>query len=218
MMAKELSLTPEQKTKILAIEKENMEQMEKLRAENQGENMEKMRAEMMKSRTAVDAKINAVLTDAQKPKYEEMKKRMIQQRPGGQQGGFQGNQGFRPNPEERNQRLNQRIEMMAKELSLTPEQKEKVLGIEKGVVEQENKLRNDNQGGGDREKMIADMRKLRNDADAKIKALLTDVQKPKYEELKIKMAQQRAGGQQGRPQGGTGGRQGTQPQRPQGRP
>jgi Spy/CpxP family protein refolding chaperone len=100
--------------------------------------------------------------------------------------------GGRGNPAERQQR---QLDMMTKALSLTPDQVTQVKAILDDQQKQMMAARNSDSGADPREAMMA-IRKASND---KIKALLTDDQKPKFDEM---MSQQRGRGGYGGGQGG----------------
>lgn len=84
MMQKELSLTPDQTTKVKAILDDGRAQMQAARSDNSGGDV---RAKMMELRKAENDKIKAVLDDTQKTKFEEMEKRMRERMRAGRQGG-----------------------------------------------------------------------------------------------------------------------------------
>jgi Spy/CpxP family protein refolding chaperone len=81
-----LSLTPEQVKQIQKFVDENQETMVKARESASGDR-DQMRKIMQENRDKLDKNIESVLTDEQKPKYEEIKKerlsRMQQGGPGG---------------------------------------------------------------------------------------------------------------------------------------
>jgi len=93
----------------------------------------------------------------------------------------------------------ERTDQLAKELSLTEEQKAKVL--EHFTQEQQvfQKLREESQG--DREAMRAAMGKRREESNMKMKAILTEEQYAKYETLRSSM---RPGGRGQQPPPGRG--------------
>lgn len=82
MMQKELSLTPDQTTKVKAILDDERSQMMAARNDNSGG-----REKMMEIRKASNEKIKALLDATQKAKYEEMEKRMRERMREGRQGG-----------------------------------------------------------------------------------------------------------------------------------
>jgi protein CpxP len=108
--------------------------------------------------------------------------------PSGEQGPPPGGQGGRMNPE-------RQLEMMTKALNLTPDQVAQVKTIQADNRKETMALREDTATPQDqkREKMMA----MRAASEAKIRAVLNDDQKPKYDAM---LAQQR-----GRMQGGRGG-------------
>ena len=77
-MTKKVGLTDDQVTKIKAINADQMKQMMALR--ESGGDPQEMRPKMMAIRTDAQTKIKALLTDEQKPKYDEF---MASQRPMG---------------------------------------------------------------------------------------------------------------------------------------
>jgi Spy/CpxP family protein refolding chaperone len=80
---KAVTLTADQKTKITAIYTADMKKMQDLRASQDPD----MRSKMMAMRTDENAKIKALLTDAQKPKFDAYLASMPQGRGGGGGGG-----------------------------------------------------------------------------------------------------------------------------------
>jgi protein CpxP len=98
MMTKELNLTPDQVTSIKAINDDSRKQMMALRDDTTTPDDQK-RDKMMAIRTASQAKIRALLTDDQKPKYDAMQARMRDRmRNGGGPGGPGGGPGGPPPP------------------------------------------------------------------------------------------------------------------------
>ncbi len=81
-----LGLDSAQTAKIATIYKEQQDEMAKIREENQGD-FQAMRDAMGPLMTKTQDKIKAVLTDAQKTKYEEM----LKNRPMGRMRGGRGN-------------------------------------------------------------------------------------------------------------------------------
>ena len=77
-MTKKVGLTDDQVTKIKAINADQMKQMMALR--ESGGDPQEMRPKMMAIRTDAQTKIKALLTDDQKPKYDEF---VASQRPMG---------------------------------------------------------------------------------------------------------------------------------------
>ena len=77
-MTKKVGLTEDQVTKIKAINADQMKQMMTLR--ESGGDPQEMRPKMMAIRTDAQTKIKALLTDEQKPKFDEF---MAAQRPMG---------------------------------------------------------------------------------------------------------------------------------------
>ena len=77
-----LGLDSTQTAKVTAIYKEQQDEVAKIREKSQGD-FQAMREAMTEMRKKTDDKIKAVLTDAQKTKYEEM----LKNRPMGRMGG-----------------------------------------------------------------------------------------------------------------------------------
>ena len=89
MMTKQLNLTPDQVTQIKAIQEDGRKQAMAMRDDTAGPDR---RAKMMAMRDAEQAKVKAVLTEDQKPKYETMLARQRErQANGGGYGGGNGN-------------------------------------------------------------------------------------------------------------------------------
>jgi protein CpxP len=88
MMTKHLNLTPDQVTQVKAIDDAQRPQMMALRQDSSMSRDDK-RSKMMAMRQDRETKIRAVLTDDQKPKYDEMiahEKERMEHRGGGQGG------------------------------------------------------------------------------------------------------------------------------------
>jgi len=92
MMTKRLSLTPDQVTQVKAIDKDGMTQMMALRQDTSLAPADK-HAKMKAIHEAQTAKIRAILTDEQKPKFDAMIAREQEHRRGGE-----GPQGEPMNP------------------------------------------------------------------------------------------------------------------------
>jgi Spy/CpxP family protein refolding chaperone len=88
------------------------------------------------------------------------------------------------------------MDAMTKAVGLTPDQVTKVQAINADAMKQQMALR---ESGGDPQEMRPKMTAIRTDQQTKIKALLTDDQKPKYDAYLASMPQ---GGRRG---GGGGG-------------
>jgi Spy/CpxP family protein refolding chaperone len=88
------------------------------------------------------------------------------------------------------------MDAMTKAVGLTPDQVTKVQAINADAMKQQMALR---ESGGDPQEMRPKMAAIRTDQQTKIKALLTDDQKPKYDAYLASMPQ---GGRRG---GGGGG-------------
>lgn len=76
-MTKELNLTPEQQTKVAALQQEQMQQMQTQRATNQGGDRAAGQQQLRAQRAAIDAKLKDVLTAEQYQQYQTRQ----QQRP-----------------------------------------------------------------------------------------------------------------------------------------
>lgn len=109
--------------------------------------------------------------------------------PAQQHGGMQGGRGGM---------MERRLEAMKERLKLSDEQLEKVRAVYKEQFAKMRELREKAMESGDRSAMRAEMRKLREETDAKILELLDDTQKAEYkkmqEEMREKMRQRRGGG------------------------
>jgi Spy/CpxP family protein refolding chaperone len=93
---KAVTLTDDQKPKVLAIVQESQKKMMDLR--NSGEDMQTLRPKMMEIRTAQNNQIKALLTDDQKTKFDAYVASMPQGRGGG--GGQGGPGGGGPPPQQ----------------------------------------------------------------------------------------------------------------------
>jgi protein CpxP len=91
---KAVTLTPDQKTQVMALYTADAKKMADLRAS--GADPADMRPKMMAMRTDEQTAIKAMLTDEQKPKYDAMLAAMPQGRRGG--GGGAGGGGGMPPP------------------------------------------------------------------------------------------------------------------------
>ena len=107
-----------------------------------------------------------------------------------QGGGQRQGGGMQMNPEERAKRM---TEQLAEQLKLNAAQKDSVLKYSVEQAKEQQKLFGQGQGG-DREAMFAQMTKLTEATDAKIKAILTDAQKKDYEKIIADRANRRRPG------------------------
>jgi len=84
------------------------------------------------------------------------------------------------------------LERMTKELNLTPDQVTQIKGINADTDKQMMALRNDTSTApiDKREKMMA----IRKESQTKIRAVLTDEQKTKWDAIQAKQQEQREGG------------------------
>jgi protein CpxP len=85
-MTQKLGLTPDQVTKIKAIQADNREKMRALR-DDSSTTPDDRRAKSMAMRRDEQEKMKALLTEDQKTKYQAMMEQMRQNRRGGDQGG-----------------------------------------------------------------------------------------------------------------------------------
>ncbi|MDU0372710.1 hypothetical protein ACFPAF_20080 [Hymenobacter endophyticus] len=76
-MTKELNLTPEQQTKVAALQQAQQQQLQAQRASNQGEDRAARQQQLQAQRAATDAKLKEVLTAEQYQQYQTRQ----QQRP-----------------------------------------------------------------------------------------------------------------------------------------
>ena len=79
MMTKQLNLTPDQVTKLKALEADDRQQMMALHNDS-SLSQDDMRAKMMTMRKDREVKIKSMLTDDQKVKYDEMQAKMRERR------------------------------------------------------------------------------------------------------------------------------------------
>ncbi|QHN02335.1 hypothetical protein FTO74_02325 [Granulicella sp. WH15] len=113
--------------------------------------------------------------------------------PAAQQDDQQQGRGGRRNPAEMEQR---RLDMMTRQLSLSPDQVTQVKALLDTESQQMSALRN---GGGDAQgDRRSQMMSIRQSTQAKIRATLTDDQKTKFDAMQARM-QQRRGGEGGPP-------------------
>lgn len=113
-------------------------------------------------------------------------------RPGGGPGGRMG-----MNPEAR-------VKQLDEKLKLSDDQKTKLTAIFTDQVEAQKKMREEAQGGGDRQAMMEKMQKMRAELETKVNGVLTDDQKKTYKamldeqkaemEKRMKERQERRGG------------------------
>jgi Spy/CpxP family protein refolding chaperone len=86
MMTKQLDLTPDQQTKVKAINDDSRSQMMALRDDTSTPQADK-RAKMMDIRKSSDDKIRSLLTDEQKTKFDAMQAKMQERMKEHRQGG-----------------------------------------------------------------------------------------------------------------------------------
>jgi len=106
-----------------------------------------------------------------------------------QQGSGQGRMMMKPE---------ERVKQLDEKLKLSDDQKTKLTAVFTEQAETMKKMRDEMQGGGDRDAMREKMQKMRADNDAKVTAVLTDDQKKAYEswqkEQRAEMEKRRQGG------------------------
>jgi len=106
-----------------------------------------------------------------------------------QQGGGQGRMMMKPE---------ERVKLLDEKLKLSDDQKTKLTTVFTEQAETMKKMREEMQGGGDRDAMREKIQKMRADNDAKVIAVLTDDQKKTYEawqkEQRAEMEKRRQGG------------------------
>ncbi|SEM82326.1 hypothetical protein SAMN05216436_10842 [bacterium A37T11] len=109
-----------------------------------------------------------------------------------------GGRGGRPNPEDRAKRTAEDLE---KELKLSPAQKDSVYSYVLSQSKEQQTLFKPGQGNEDREATMAKFKSLQEKTDTKIKSLLTDDQKTKYDAY-LKQREERMKKFRGGPRGG----------------
>ena len=158
--AETLELTDEQKTQIKGFVDKANKEVEEVKLDYAGASRQELAGAQRGVYEDLKQNILSVLTDAQKPKFEQA----ATQRGGGQ-GGRGGN-------------------MMAamQQLDLSAEQKEKIRTIMQDSREQMQTLRQ-GANGGDRQAMREKFRTLMEETRTKVNDVLTDEQKTKLKEL-----------------------------------
>ena len=120
----------------------------------------------------------------------------IAQGPGGRPGGPGGpggqRGGFRMDPK-------QYVEMLDKQLKLSPTQKKEIIAMQTSRTAEMDKLRN---APGDRTSKRPQMEKLRGTYTAKMKKILNKEQQAKFEKMMAEMRARFGGGRPGGPGGG----------------
>jgi len=165
-LATQLSLSAEQKAKVLALFTKQNEARQKAfqRGDREGN-----RAAMEKLREETNKEMKSILTADQFAKYESIRGGM-----GPRAGGpGAGPGGLGP------MSAQERTERLAKELSLSAEQKAKVLTV---FTEQEKERQKAMANRDDRGAMRAAMEKQREQTEKKLKEILTKEQYTKYKE------------------------------------
>jgi len=97
-------------------------------------------------------------------------------------------QGDRPSPAEMQQR---RLDMMTKQLDLTPDQVAQVKAILESQQQQMQAMRDSVAAGGDPRSQMSSIRRA---TSAKIRGLLTEDQKPKFDQMESRMSQRQGAG------------------------
>ena len=113
-----------------------------------------------------------------------------------QGGGRPGGGRMMANPEERVKQLDEKVK-------LTDDQKTKATAVYTAAADEMKKMREEMQGGGDRQAMMEKMQKMNADTDTKLNAIFTAEQKTAYktwqDEVKAArekmMKERQAGGQ-----------------------
>lgn len=198
-----IGLTDDQVAKVQGFEDAMRAEMQKARDDNQGGDWSAMRDKMQAMRTKVQDQIRGILTDEQKPKFEDwVKKQDERRRNWGGPGGPGGMRMHGPSDKEL-------LDRAEKELTLSPDEKAAVLPLVKKVldartearkahdarIEDLKKFLKDVPGTTDsqREEIAAkvkELRKARDEDDARIKAAqsaLSEVLTPENEAKLIAM-------------------------------
>ncbi len=115
-----------------------------------------------------------------------------------QQGGGQGGQRrMMATPEDRVKQLDEKVK-------LTDDQKTKATAVYTEALEAQKKMREEMQGGGDRQAMMEKMQKMTAETDTKINAFLTEDQKKAYKAWQDEVKAAREKMMKERQQGGGG--------------
>jgi protein CpxP len=96
-LQKELGLNVDQTAKVQKIFEDQQKKHEAEMSSNQDLSPEERRANFMQARQEVDSQIEAILTDAQKQKFQQLKSKMHSRGPG-RPGGPGGDEGQQPPP------------------------------------------------------------------------------------------------------------------------
>lgn len=100
-LQKELGLNADQTAKVQKIFEDQQKKHEAQMSSNQDLSPEERRADFMQARQEMDSQIQAILTDAQKQKYQQLKSKMRGSGRHGVQGGDEGQQA--PPPDDQQQ-------------------------------------------------------------------------------------------------------------------
>lgn len=184
---KELNLTDEQKTKLQATRAAMREEMQGQMANLRDMTPEEQQKKMAELQANVDKKIAAILTAEQYKRYKEL---ALQQEGG---------------------RALLRADLQ-KELGISAAQKTRLEGVERDSQRERQMLMQGirDASADERQAMLQKLQKMTTDTDAKYVAVLTDVQKSKFEQMKGKKFEFQGGapGFGGRGGGGGAGRGG----------
>lgn len=195
-----LGLTDEQAAKVMPLMQEFREKMQALREKSGGQPpTDEMREQFQKLREDRDAKLKEILTAEQFAKFQEMAAQ-FRGRQGQQNAPPSGERQGPPPGERRGGSPDNRqdpVAMMKERLGLTDEQVEKVTAVFQDFREKRRALMEKAGGQPPTEEMREEFRKLRDNRDAKIKAILTADQFAKYQEMMSQMGPERGGGRRG---------------------
>ena len=171
-LAEKLELTAPQKAKIGEIFKARRAQAEKIKADD-SLNGDQKKAKLRELRQAGKGEVAAVLTPAQKQKFQEMRAERKARK------GEKGHEG----------RLEKRGEKMAKELGLNDAQKAKFKSIMSDAKEERAAILEAN--NGDREAARPELKSHREKTKLKMRAVLTAAQQKKFDAMKEKHGDKR---------------------------
>ncbi|MEZ4459974.1 MAG: hypothetical protein R3E66_09630 [bacterium] len=171
-LAEKLELTAPQKAKIGEIFKARRAQAEKIKADD-SLNGDQKKAKLRELRQAGKGEVAAVLTPAQKQKFQEMR---------AERKGRKGEKGHEG-------RHGKRGEKMAKELGLNDAQKAKFKSIMSDAKEERAAILEAN--NGDREAARPELKAHREKTKLKMRAVLTAAQQKKFDAMKEKRGDKR---------------------------
>lgn len=98
----------------------------------------------------------------------------------------------------------ERVKQLDEKVKLTDDQKTKATAVYTEAAEAQKKMREEMQGGGDRQAMMEKMQKMSADTDTKINAFLTEDQKKAYKTWQDEVKAAREKMMKERQQGGGG--------------